>query len=62
MFIQIVGSLGFPIAACIAMFWLVIKQSDQHREDLESIRESLNANTEALADLRNAIQMIGSQS
>lgn len=58
-FVQVVGSLGFPIAACAAMFWMLNKQSDQHREEMDAIRESLNANTAALADLRAAIQMIG---
>ena len=58
-FIQIVGSLGFPIAACIAMFWMLNKQQDQHREEMDAIRESLNANTAALSDLRATIQVLG---
>lgn len=58
-FIQIVGSLGFPIAACVAMFWMLNKQQDQHREEMDAIRESLNANTAALSDLRATIQVLG---
>lgn len=58
-FIQIVGSLGFPIAACAAMFWMLNKQQDQHREEMDAIRESLNANTAALSDLRATIQVLG---
>lgn len=57
-FVQIVGSLGFPIAAFCAIFWMLNKQQDQHKEEMEAIRESLNANTAALADLRAAIQML----
>lgn len=60
--IQIVGSLGFPIAACIAMFWMLNKQQDQHREEMDAIRESLNANTAALSDLRATIQVLGGKS
>lgn len=58
-FTQLIASLGFPIAAYAAMFWLVNKQNDQHREEIEAIRGSLDANTAALADLRSAIQLIG---
>lgn len=61
-FIQIVGSLGFPIAACVAMFWMLNKQQDQHREEMDAIRESLNANTAALSDLRATIQVLGGMS
>lgn len=58
-FTQLIANLGFPIAAFAAMFWLVNKQNDQHREEIEAIKGSLDANTAALADLRSAIQMIG---
>lgn len=56
---QAIGTLGFPIAACGALFWMINKQQDQHKEELDAIRESLNANTAALADLRAALLTIG---
>ncbi len=56
---QLIGSVGFPIVACGAMFWLVNKLQDQHREDLDAIRSALNANTAALSELQAAIRTIG---
>ena len=48
---QLIGSLGFPIAACIALFWQNAKQSEKHAEELRQITEALNNNTIALTEL-----------
>lgn len=60
--IQMVGSLGFPIVACIAMGWYVKYQTDQnnkevkemrdeHRREIEKVTEALNNNTLAIQKL-----------
>ena len=60
--IQMVGSLGFPIVACIAMGWYVKYQTDQnnkevkemrdeHRKEIEKVTEALNNNTLAIQKL-----------
>ena len=48
---QLIGSLGFPIAACVALFWQNAKQSEKHAEELRQITEALNNNTIALTEL-----------
>lgn len=48
---QLIGSLGFPIACCIALFWQNAKQSEKHDEELRKITEALNNNTIALTAL-----------
>lgn len=48
---QLIGSLGFPIAMCIAMLWLVVKLQDQHKEETAKLTEALNNNTVALTKL-----------
>lgn len=48
---QLIGSLGFPIAACIALFYRMNKQDEQHKEEMTKITESLNNNTIALTRL-----------
>lgn len=53
---QAIGTLGFPIVAAGAMFWLVNKQNDQHKEEMNVIKEALNANTLALVELKNALE------
>lgn len=42
---SMIGSLGFPIACVIAMFWLQVKERDQHREDAEKWSTAINNNT-----------------
>ena len=48
---QLIGSLGFPIAMCIAMLWMLNKQSEQHKTEMDKITEALNNNTIALTKL-----------
>jgi len=56
MIMQAIGTLGFPIVAAGAMFWLVNKQNDQHKEEMNVVKEALNANTLALVELKNALE------
>lgn len=43
--ITLVGSLGFPIVACIACFYYVKYQADQHKEEIGKLTEAINNNT-----------------
>lgn len=49
---QVISTVGFPIAAYVAMFWYMIKQTDTHKEEMETVKEALNANTAALIELK----------
>ena len=48
---QLITSVGFPIAACVALFWQMNKESTQHKEEMDSLKESLNQNTLAITKL-----------
>lgn len=48
---QLVGSLGFPIVACGAMFWKMNKQDQDHKEEMAKVTEAVNNNTEAIIRL-----------
>ena len=48
---SLIGSLGFPIVACIAMFWKMNKQDELHKEEMEKLTVALNNNTIALTKL-----------
>lgn len=48
---QLVGSLGFPIAMCIAMLWMLNKTNENHKTEMDKITEALNNNTLALTKL-----------
>lgn len=46
--VQLVSSLGFPIACCIAMFWQNNRLNETHKEEVSKLNEALNNNTIAL--------------
>lgn len=50
---QSIGSLGFPIAMCLAMFFYMIKQNELHKTEIDRITEALNNNTIALNRLHD---------
>ena len=45
---SIISSVGFPIAACCYMFYLNQKQTEQHKEEIDKLRESLDNNTKVM--------------
>ena len=49
--IQIVGSLGFPVVMCGALFWRQVKSDEQHKEEMDKLSEALNNNTQAIIKL-----------
>ena len=56
---QLVGSLGFPIVCCGALFWYLVKEKDAHKEEMEELRKSVEANTTAINSL---CQLLGGKS
>lgn len=48
---QLVGSLGFPIVCCGALFWYMVKEKDAHKKEMEELRKSVEANTFAINSL-----------
>lgn len=55
---QLIGSVGFPIVACIMIFRQMTKQEDMHREEMEGMKDSLNNNTIALTKLVDRLDAI----
>ena len=48
---NLIGSLGFPIACCIALFWYLTKTNTQHKEEMDKMSEAINNNTQAMNQL-----------
>ena len=55
---QMITSLGFPIFACIALFWFINKQEERRREEIDSLRETLSENSSILSSLKELIQVV----
>lgn len=55
---QLIASLGFPIVAAAAMFWMVNKNEERHKDELDSMRKTIEDNTNVLSSLKDLIQLI----
>ena len=55
---QLIASLGFPIVACGALFWMVNKNEERHQDELNSMRKTIEDNTSVLSSLRDLIQIL----
>ena len=53
---QAISTVGFPIVACAACFWMINKQDERHREEINKMTDSLNANTLAITKLTAILQ------
>ena len=51
-----VQTLGFPIVCCGALFWRMMKESDNHKEEMEKVTDALNNNTQALIRLEESLK------
>ena len=49
---SIIGSLGFPIAACIAMFSMLNKEREEHKAEMREVSTAIQNNTMALEALK----------
>lgn len=54
--LQIIGSLGFPIAAYLLIFWELHQQQEEHKEEMEKITAALNNNTAAILELSGRLK------
>lgn len=53
--VQLIGSLGFPIVACIALFWQLNKQNDYHKQETDSLKEAIDELKVAIMQLTQLI-------
>lgn len=49
--IQFISTVGFPIAACVMMYWEQVKTRKSHEEEAKLWAEALNNNTRVLERL-----------
>lgn len=54
----LIGTLGFPIVACIGIFWYMMKQDERHSEEIKELREVVEKNTIALTKLCDRMGVI----
>lgn len=53
--IQLIQTVGFPIACAVALFWQNMKLQEQHKEEMAKVTDVLKNNTVAIIELKNSI-------
>lgn len=51
----LISNMGFPIACVIAMFYMLNKERDTHKEESDKWVEAINNNTKVMEQLINKI-------
>lgn len=54
--IQVISTVGFPVAMCILMFWFLTKEQDNHKAEMLELKEVIAKNNEVLASLKQLIE------
>ena len=54
--IELINGVGFPIAVCIALFWLNITVFKEHQRILVELKDIIRDNSEAMKDLIDEIK------
>lgn len=53
--IQLINGVGFPIACCVALFYQNIKQSENHKTEMNELKTVIENNTLILRELTTKI-------
>ena len=47
----VIGTLGFPIAACIALFWKLEQEQEIHKQEVDKLAEVINDMKNVMTEL-----------
>lgn len=57
-FVAIISNVGFPIACVIFMWYYMMKMTDAHKEEIDSVKDALNQNTIVLQKLVDKLDKV----
>ena len=55
-FVQLISNVGFPIACCIAMFYMMQKQGDRHAEEMNKLALAIDNNTDVMQSVLQRLE------
>lgn len=55
---SLISTVGFPIAACIYMAYIVKDMNDKHKTEMDAMRDAINSNTNAINKLEALINQL----
>lgn len=53
---EFINQTGFPIAACIGLFWLVNKTLKSQQEILQDLKTAITNNTAAIEEISDSMK------
>lgn len=53
---QVITTVGFPIAMCLLIFWRMNKESESHKDEIATLKDTIAENTTILAQLKQLIE------
>ena len=53
--ITTIQAVGFPIAACVALYLHMIHQDADHKEEVSQLRDAINNNTQVMQRILDRI-------
>lgn len=57
-FSELIGTMGFPIACVIAIFYMWNKEREEHRAEIDKWVDAFNKNTAAFHDLKEIMEIV----
>lgn len=54
--VQIISNNGFPIIMCLLLYRQMLTSEEAHKQEIEGLKESINANTNAMNALLQTIE------
>ena len=55
---NLISSVGFPIVMCLIMVKLMARMEERHKAEIDSLKDSLNNNTNVLTRLEAMFSML----
>lgn len=56
--VNLIGTVGFPIAMCLIVCWYVYKKDVSHKEEIDKLSEAVNAQTLSIQKLVDRIDKL----
>ena len=54
--VQAIGSIGFPIVMTLIMFYFLTKEQENHKAEMNELKDVIAGNNEVLAQLKQLIE------
>lgn len=53
--ITAISTVGFPIVCTLILLYLLVKENEQHKEEMSALKETIHNNTVVLAELKQLL-------